>query len=56
MNLKNIKAKIPDVFDKSKIRSHFSKTIYDYAKNISDDVVTVINKDALDKDEKIDRV
>lgn len=55
-NLKNIKAKLPDVFDKSKIRSHFSKTIYDYAKNISDDVVTVIDKDAIDKDEKIDRI
>lgn len=55
-DLKNIKSKLPDVFDKSKIRSHFSKTIYDYAKNISDDVVTVIDKDALDKDEKIDRV
>lgn len=55
-DLKNIKAKLPDVFDKSKIRSHFSKTIYDYAKNISDDVVTVMDKDALDKDEKIDRV
>lgn len=55
-DLKNIKTKLPDVFDKSKIRSHFSKTIYDYAKNISDDVVTVINKEALDNDEKIDRV
>lgn len=54
--LNNIKGKIPDVFDKSKIRSHFTKTTYDYAKVISDEVVTVTNKNAMDRDEKIDKV
>ena len=55
-DLNNIKSKLPDVFDKSKIRSHFSKTIYDYAKNVSDQVVTITNTKAMDRDEKIDRV
>ena len=54
--LNNIKSKIPDIFDKSKIRSHFTKTTYDYAKVISDDVVTITDKNAMDKDEKIDKV
>lgn len=54
--LNNVKNKIPDIFDKSKIRSHFSKTTYDYAKVLSDEVVTVTNKNILDKDEKIDRI
>lgn len=55
-DLNNIKSKLPDVFDKSKIRSHFSKTIYDYAKNVSDQVVAITNTKAMDRDEKIDRV
>lgn len=55
-DLNNIKSKIPDVFDKSKIRSHLSKTIYDYAKVISDEVVTITDKNAMDRDEKIDKV
>lgn len=55
-DLNNIKSKLPDVFDKSKIRSHFSKTIYDYAKNVSDQVVKITNTKAMDRDEKIDRV
>ncbi len=55
-DLNNIKNKIPDVFDKSKIRSHFSKTTYDYAKSISDKVVTTTDNKAFDRDEKIDRV
>ena len=54
--LNNIKSKIPDVFDKSKIRSHFTKTTYDYAKILSDEVVTTENKNSMDRDEKIDRV
>ena len=54
--LNNVKSKIPDVFDKSKIRSHFTKTTYDYAKAISDEVVTITNKNAMDRDEKIDKV
>lgn len=54
--LNNIKSKIPDVFDKSKIRSHFTKTTYDYAKILSDEVVTNENKNSMDRDEKIDRV
>ena len=55
-DLNNIKSKLPDVFDKSKIRSLFTKTTYDYAKNISDEVVTITNKNAFDRDEKIDRI
>lgn len=54
--LNNVKSKMPDVFDKSKIRSHFTKTTYDYAKSISDEVVTITNKNAMDRDEKIDKV
>ncbi len=54
--LNNIKNKIPNVFDKSKIRSHFTKTTYDYAKILSDEVVTTENKNSMDRDEKIDRV
>ena len=54
--LSNIKSKMPDVFDKGKIRSHFTKTTYDYAKAISDEVVTITNKNAMDRDEKIDKV
>lgn len=54
--LNNVKNKMPDVFDKSKIRSHFTKTTYDYAKSISDEVVTITNKNAMDRDEKIDKV
>ncbi|MCC3867863.1 ferrous iron transport protein B [Terrisporobacter mayombei] len=54
--LNNIKSKIPDIFDKSKIRSHFTKTTYDYAKVISDDVVTITDKNSMDRDEKIDKV
>ena len=55
-DLNTIKSKLPDIFDKSKIRSHLSKTTYDYAKSISDQVVTVTNSKAFDRDEKIDRV
>ena len=55
-DLKNIKNKLPDIFDKSKIRSHFSKTIYDHAKTIRDEVVTVKNNSAIDRDEKIDKI
>lgn len=54
--LNNVKSKMPDVFDKSKIRSHFTKTTYDYAKSISDEVVTITNKNAMDRDEKIEKV
>ncbi|MCC3864644.1 ferrous iron transport protein B [Terrisporobacter petrolearius] len=55
-DLNNVKSKIPDIFDKSKIRSHFTKTTYDYAKVISDDVVTITDKNAMDRDEKIDKI
>ena len=55
-DLNNIKAKLPDVFDKSKIRSHFTKTTYDYAKSISDEVVTIADKNNMDRDEKIDKI
>lgn len=55
-DLNNVKSKIPDIFDKSKIRSHFTKTTYDYAKVISDDVVAITDKNAMDKDEKIDKI
>lgn len=55
-DLNTIKSKLPDIFDKSKIRSHLSKTTYDYAKSISDQVVTITNSKAFDRDEKIDRV
>ena len=55
-DLNTIKSKLPDIFDKSKIRSHLSKTTYDYAKSISDQVVTVTNSKAFDRDEKIDRL
>lgn len=54
--LNNVKSKIPDIFDKSKIRSHFTKTTYDYAKVISDEVVIITDKNAMDKDEKIDKI
>lgn len=54
--LNNIKSKIPDIFDKSKIRSHLTKTTYDHAKVISDEVVTITNKNAMDRDEKIDKI
>ncbi|WP_343348203.1 ferrous iron transport protein B [Terrisporobacter petrolearius] len=55
-DLNNVKSKIPDIFDKSKIRSHFTKTTYDYAKVISDEVVTITDKNAMDRDEKIDKI
>ena len=55
-DLNTIKSKLPDIFDKSKIRSHLSKTTYDYAKSISDQVVTITNSKAFDRDEKIDRI
>lgn len=55
-DLNNVKSKIPDIFDKSKIRSHFTKTTYDYAKVISDKVVTITDKNAMDRDEKIDKI
>ena len=55
-DLNNVKNKIPDIFDKSKIRNYLTKTTYDYAKKISDEVVTVADKNALDRDEKIDRI
>lgn len=54
--LNDIKNKIPNSFDKSKIRSNFTKTTYDYAKSICDEVVTITNKNTIDKDEKIDKV
>ncbi len=55
-DLNNVKSKIPDIFDKSKIRSHFTKTTYDYAKVISDEIVTIADKNAMDRDEKIDKI
>ena len=55
-DINKIKSKLPDVFDKSKIRSYFTKTSYDYAKNISDQVVTVSDKNSMDRDEKIDKI
>ena len=47
---------MPDIFDKSKIRSYLTKTNYDYAKSISDEVVTIAEKNKLDRDEKIDKI
>ena len=55
-DLNNIKSKLPDIFDKSKIRSYLTKTNYDYAKSISDEVVTIAEKNKLDRDEKIDKI
>ena len=55
-DLNNIKNKIPDIFDKSKVRNHLTKTTYDYAKKIRDDVVTIADKNTLDRDEKIDKI
>ena len=55
-DINKIKSKLPDVFDKSKIRSYFNKTSYDYEKNISDQVVTVSDKNSMDRDEKIDKI
>lgn len=55
-DLNNIKSKLPDIFDKSKIRSYLTKTNYDYAKSISDEVVTIASKNKLDRDEKIDKI
>lgn len=55
-DLNSVKSKIPDIFDKSKIRSHFTKTTYDHAKVISDEVVTITDKSAMDRDEKIDKI
>lgn len=55
-DLNNIKNKIPDIFDKSKIRSYFTKTTYDYAKALSDKVVTISDKNSMDRDEKIDKI
>ena len=55
-DLNNIKGKLPDIFDKSKIRSYLTKTNYDYAKSISDEVVTIAEKNKLDRDEKIDKI
>ena len=54
--LNNIKIKITDIFDKSKVRNHLTKTTYDYAKKIRDDVVTIADKNTLDRDEKIDKI
>lgn len=55
-DLNNIKSKLPDIFDKSKIRSYLTKTNYDYAKSISDEVITIAEKNKLDRDEKIDKI
>ena len=55
-DLNNIKSKLPDIFDKSKIRSYLTKTNYDYAKSISDEVVTIAENNKLDRDEKIDKI
>ena len=55
-DLNNIKSKLPDIFDKSKIRSYLTKTNYDYAKSISDEVVTIAEENKLDRDEKIDKI
>ena len=55
-DLNNIKSKLPDIFDKSKIRSYLTKTNYDYYKSISDEVVTIAEKNKLDRDEKIDKI
>ena len=55
-DMNKIKSKLPDIFDKSKIRSYFTKTSYDHAKNISDQVVIVSNKTNMDRDEKIDKI
>ena len=55
-DLNNIKSKLPDIFDKSKIRRYLTKTNYDYAKSISDEVVTIAEKNKLDRDEKIDKI
>ena len=55
-DLNNIKSKLPDIFYKSKIRSYLTKTNYDYAKSISDEVVTIAEKNKLDRDEKIDKI
>lgn len=54
--LNNIKNKIPNIFDKSKLRSYFTKTNYDYAKIISDEVVTISKNNSIDRDEKIDKI
>ena len=55
-DINKIKKKLPDIFDKSKIRSYFTKTTYDYAKNINDQVVSISNKNNMDRDEKIDKI
>ena len=55
-DINKIKSKLPDIFDKSKIRSYFTKTTYDYAKSISDQVITLSNENSMDRDEKIDKI
>ena len=51
-----IKEKFPKTLDHNKMRDLFTKTNYDYAKKISDEVCYIENTNKLDRDEKIDKI
>ncbi len=51
-----IRNRIPSDFDKSKLRDNLSKSIYDYSKDLKDEVVTLSSNNTMDKDEKIDKI
>ncbi len=51
-----IKERFPKTLDTNKIRDLFTKTNYDYAKKLSDEVCYIENKNKLDRDDKIDKI
>lgn len=54
--LYKIKDKFPKTLDTDKIRDNFTKTNYDYSKNLSEKVCIINNNTKLDKDDKLDKI
>lgn len=55
-NLIDIKNSLPKNLCRDEIRNEFTKTNYDYAKFIYNNVVTITPKNNIDRDEKIDSI
>ncbi|WP_042274973.1 ferrous iron transport protein B [[Clostridium] dakarense] len=56
IDLYKIKERFPKTLDKDKIRDSFTKTNYDYAKNLKEKVCIINNNSKLDKDDKLDKI
>lgn len=54
--LSEIKNKLPSTLNKDNIRSDFTKTNYDYAKQLSEKTISISDKNKIDRDEKIDKI